>query len=81
MQNMIEELPIKKMTTKHFKKMSLTGHQIMLELGKLNAEFSGFDWGTQVNNPCEIYKTPEGKVIEVYGCEQCGIPTSAFVEV
>ena len=69
------ELPVKKSTTKTFKKITLQ------DFWNINKKSDGKGWGTQVNNPCENYITDDGKIIEVYGIELFGVPTSIFKEV
>ena len=71
----IDELPTKRSTKKRFKSLPVA------EFLKMEKKFkSAFAWGTQVNNPCEIYKTSDGKEIEAYGVKQFGIVTNAFIE-
>ena len=68
--------PEKRETTKKFKPLIVKKGF----LTELNAKFDGQGWGSVVNNPCQFYKTPDGRIIEAYGVETFGFITSAFIE-
>lgn len=56
-----DELPIK--VAKRFENPTeITREQFM----KLNSGFLGSAWGSVVNNPCELWQTASGQIIEVY---------------
>lgn len=77
----IDELPTKRETNKKFRKIDGMGIKIYREIKKLGGKDYGVGWGSQINLPCEFYKTEDGKLVEVYGVKQYGYPTSAYVEI
>ena len=71
-----ENHPTKRPTDKKFERLEIEDFLKMEK--KLVSEFS---WGSRVNNPCQIYETPDGRQIEAYGVHRFGIVDSAFIEI